>query len=133
MDNNELNHHGIPGMKWGVRRYQNRDGSLTAIGKKKRKKAIDYLDKIGAIKRDESTTESTKPKTVKDMTDDELRTKLNRITMETRYNELTTTKVPKSVISKYIDGVKDNAAKELSSYTVKKGMEYLSKMLDSKK
>lgn len=29
-----LMHHGIKGMKWGVRRYQNSDGSLTAAGKK---------------------------------------------------------------------------------------------------
>ena len=31
----ELYHHGIRGMKWGVRRYQNKDGSLTAKGKKR--------------------------------------------------------------------------------------------------
>ena len=31
---NELYHHGIKGMKWGVRRYQNYDGSLTSAGKK---------------------------------------------------------------------------------------------------
>ncbi len=30
---NELAHHGILGMKWGVRRYQNKDGTLTAAGK----------------------------------------------------------------------------------------------------
>lgn len=29
----ELEHHGIKGMKWGVRRYQNEDGTLTATGK----------------------------------------------------------------------------------------------------
>ena len=32
----ELYHHGTKGMKWGVRRYQNKDGSLTAAGKKRR-------------------------------------------------------------------------------------------------
>ena len=35
MDNTMLNHHGILGMKWGRRRYQNKDGSLTPEGKKR--------------------------------------------------------------------------------------------------
>lgn len=30
-----LKHWGIKGMKWGVRRYQNKDGSLTELGKKR--------------------------------------------------------------------------------------------------
>lgn len=34
--NNELYHHGVKGMRWGVRRYQNADGSLTPAGKKHR-------------------------------------------------------------------------------------------------
>ena len=33
----ELYHHGIKGQKWGVRRYQNLDGSLTAAGKRRMK------------------------------------------------------------------------------------------------
>ena len=32
----ELTHHGILGMHWGIRRYQNPDGSLTAEGQKRR-------------------------------------------------------------------------------------------------
>lgn len=36
--NGELSHHGILGQRWGVRRFQNKDGSLTTAGKKR------YLD-----------------------------------------------------------------------------------------
>lgn len=39
----ELYHHGIKGQKWGVRRYQNKDGSLTAAGKKRINKATNKL------------------------------------------------------------------------------------------
>lgn len=34
MEENYLVHHGILGMKWGIRRYQNKDGSLTPAGKR---------------------------------------------------------------------------------------------------
>lgn len=37
----ELCHYGVLGMKWGIRRYQNKDGSLTAAGKKRKKLSAD--------------------------------------------------------------------------------------------
>lgn len=36
-------HHGIKGMKWGIRRYQNKDGTLTAAGKKRYNKEVEKL------------------------------------------------------------------------------------------
>ena len=38
MYKNELYHHGVKGQKWGVRRYQNKDGGLTAAGKMRMRK-----------------------------------------------------------------------------------------------
>lgn len=42
--NDELMHHGIKGQKWGVRRYQNEDGSLTKEGKERLQNRIDNHD-----------------------------------------------------------------------------------------
>lgn len=35
LNNDEIEHHGIKGMKWGLRRYQNPDGTLTDAGRKR--------------------------------------------------------------------------------------------------
>lgn len=41
----ELHHHGIKGQKWGVRRFQNEDGSLTPAGKKRYDEPNSHSDK----------------------------------------------------------------------------------------
>ena len=42
---NELYHFGVKGMKWGIRRYQNKDGTLTKAGRKRAQKDADSLSK----------------------------------------------------------------------------------------
>lgn len=46
----ELYHHGVKGQKWGVRRYQNEDGTLTAAGKKRYTNSDGSLNEKGKKK-----------------------------------------------------------------------------------
>ena len=46
MEDNVLVHHGIKGQKWYVRRYQNKDGSLTPLGKRRALKIQDGYTRL---------------------------------------------------------------------------------------
>lgn len=79
MDNNnyELYHWGIKGQKWGVRRYQNKDGSLTPAGRKR------YSDSYH-----EDYKKAHSRKSVKQMSDAELRDRNKRLNAEAEYARL---------------------------------------------
>lgn len=89
LNTEHLEHHGILGMKWGVRRFQNKDGTRTAAGKKR------YSDDSDAEKKTDKV-KSTKPKkrTVKDLSDAELQEKIKRLELEKRYKDLAKSNAP---------------------------------------
>lgn len=61
--NNVLEHHGILGMKWGVRRYQNPDGSLTEAGRRH----LEKQDEKWAKKNSEKITRAVQKASSKEM------------------------------------------------------------------
>lgn len=91
MNNNELYHHGIIGMKWGVRRYQNKDGSLTAAGKKRYNQ--------DSWSEDAKTASQLKKKSVNQMSNAELRKLTERQQLERNYSNLNPSLVKKGVVA----------------------------------
>lgn len=103
MDNNYLYHHGVKGMKWGVRRDRKKSG-----GRQSRR-----------------AMRAAEAEKVHKMSDAELRARINRIQMEKQYAQLTKKEV--SAGRKFVTDVLLNASKQTASSYVSK---YMNKGID---
>lgn len=85
--NNEdyLAHHGILGMKWGIRRYRNKDGSLTDAGKKRYGKR--KLKPIGEMK-DAAFKKMSPAYRRSHMSSEELASRISRLSQEKKLKDL---------------------------------------------
>ena len=85
----ELYHHGILGQKWGIRRFQNSDGTYTEAGKKRRRE--------DSYSEDYKKYESLKKKSPKEMSNNELKEFNKRAQLEQDYRRLNPNAIAKGL------------------------------------
>lgn len=134
MDNNELIHWGIKGMKWGVRRYQNKDGTLTAAGKRREKQIAkqraENLKKARTAKAERKSKISTDTLSPKKMTEKELNERIARLELEKKYkdavreNRMSMTR-GKRFVDKFLDSTVDKVAENAAADVVAQALKVL--------
>ena len=88
----ELYHWGVKGMKWGVRRFQKKDGSLTPAGKKRRKDTSNWSD-------DAKEAARIKKKKLNEMSNAELNKLNTRQNLERQHKQLNPSSVKKGIMA----------------------------------
>ena len=122
MENSQLYHHGILGMKWGVRRFQNKDGSLTSVGKRHLEQ--NSKAKPGGNNNKKKGHNTNKGKSINELSDDELRKRINRLELEKRYEALSKTEQKAKMFDgkRFVTQVLENSGKvvatQLSTYVM---------------
>ena len=121
--NNELYHHGVKGMKWGVKKTPVRSSSGNT---RKRKSNTLSLFKKKKTTHNASVAKSSpmQTKSVKDMSDDELRRKIERVRLEQQYQQLSPGTVSKGrrIAKRVMNNVIVPAAEDLGKQIVKSFM-----------